>query len=246
MSNSFLPDINSTDREFRAKSRELLSHSDAQVVEIRKLKEQLKLDQDEFQRKANFKAAMLFIKLKNPGAKVGATKFHGIAEASREFGFTEKDLRKEVTSRFNSSTDYIPTTAVENPAIDEDMNMKNLFVKFVDLVISGDIKSAEGYRQFTAALPIGYDAPSFMVWRRAVDRRKLISPGDYFVQRGRGDRIPTKLIEELASSKQEDRAGTRKSKIYVLFLRNILTFIYFTGNSSERISDGSRNKVNLL
>ena len=65
MSNSFLPDINSTSREFRGKSREFLSHFDAQVVKIKKLKEQSKLDQDEFHRKANFKAAMLFIKSRN-------------------------------------------------------------------------------------------------------------------------------------------------------------------------------------
>lgn len=211
MSRSFLPGISNSNREDRVKIRGRFAQNNAQEEEIRRIQKKAEEDSIEAEKKANFKAAMLFLESQNPKSKKGAKNFHGIPQAASTFSISDKELRDALTEMHSKSSAVTLAAAAETPEVDEGVeSTKALFVQFVDKVVCREIKFVdEGYRQFGASVPQGTEIVSGKSFRRAVERRRLIPPGPYFAKMGRGDMIPDELITALAErQKKEDLAGT--------------------------------------
>jgi hypothetical protein len=186
----------------------LVNSSRAHFDEIRDIKERAEIAAAETKQQLNLDAALLFLKLQNPYAKEGASKFHGISRASIQFLIPEKELRNafvDSRKKILPNVRHLPA----DDAVDPDAHQRAQFVKFVDLVVDGSIKFASlGHRRYKEALILpGQKALGVQVFQHAVQRRKQTPPGDYFVRRGRGDIIDPKLIFALQNSKNDDLAG---------------------------------------
>jgi len=143
----------------------LVNSSRAHFDEIRDIKERAEIDAAETKQQLNFDAALLFLKLQNPYAKEGASKFHGIYRASSQFLIPEKELR----NAFVDSRKKILPVVRHLPA-DDAVDPDAQFVKFVDLVVDGSIKFASlGHRRYIEALILpGQEALGLQVFQHAV------------------------------------------------------------------------------
>jgi len=196
MSTNWLPDIvGSTSRDNRAQNRHLVNSSRAHFDEIRDIKERAEIAAAETKQQVNLDAALLFLKLQNPYAKEGASKFHGIYRASSQFLIPEKELRNAFVDSRKKILPVVRHLPADD-AVDPDAHQRAQFVKFVDLVVDGSIKFVNlAHRRYIEALILpGQEALGLQVFQHAVQRRKQTPPGEYFVSRGRRDAITPEIL----------------------------------------------------
>ena len=135
------------------KNRGLFAQDNAQEEEIRRIHKKAGEDRIEAEKKANFKAAMLFLESKNPKAKEGAKNFHGIPQASSTFSISAIELRGALTKMHAKSSAVTPAAPAETPEVDEE---KKNYIDYVYKTAIGEIKTVScGYREYKASLRPG-------------------------------------------------------------------------------------------
>ncbi len=221
MSTNWLPDIvGSASRDNRAQNRHLVNSSRAHFDEIRDIKERAEIAAAETKQQVNLDAALLFLKLQNPYAKEGASKFHGISRASSQFLIPEKELRNAFVDSRKKILPVVRHLPADD-AVDPDAHQRAQFVKFVDLVFDRSIKFATiAHRRYKEALILpGQEPLGLQVFQHAVKRRKQTPPGEYFVSRGRRDAITPALIIRADNSARSEGTVAK----FFMYTMNIMT-----------------------